>query len=105
MIGTTEYVFEADFNNVDANDRVLVSLRYLNQLGRPEVGSWVRLADAEGNVCIGEVEEIRNLIVAVRPDWDSWMPAIEFDIRGVGSSGTQPAWDRAPATAGVAPEP
>jgi hypothetical protein len=69
---TSDLVLEVDFNNVDAQDRIVASLRFANRWERPEVGEWVRLADAEGNVCVGQVEDIRSLIVAVRPDWGLW---------------------------------
>jgi hypothetical protein len=73
---TSDLVLEVDFNSVDALDRIVASLRFANRWERPEVGEWVRLADAEGNVCVGQVEEIRNLIVVVRPDWGLWSTAV-----------------------------
>jgi hypothetical protein len=72
----SDLVLEVDFNNIDALDRIVASLRFANHWRRPNVGEWVRLTDAEGNVCVGQVEEIRNLIVAVRPDWGLWSSAV-----------------------------
>jgi hypothetical protein len=72
MHSEPEAVIEVDFTSLDAEDRVVASLRFSNRWQRPEVGDWVRLMDAEGNSCIGRVEELRNLIVAVRPDWGTW---------------------------------
>ena len=68
-----DQVFEVDFNNRDGDDRVIASLRFANRWERPSVGQWVRLTDAEGDVCVGQVEEVRNAIVAIRPDWSSWV--------------------------------
>ena len=65
-------VVEVDFNNLDANDCVVSSLRFLNQWRRPTVGEWVRLIDAEGNACIGRVSELRNLMAVLEPDWGTW---------------------------------
>jgi hypothetical protein len=65
-------VLEVDFNNLDAHDRVVASLRFSNRWERPSVGDWVRLIDGEHNTCVARVEEIRNLIVALEPDWSSW---------------------------------
>ena len=65
-------VVEVDFNNLDANDNVVSSLRFLNRWRRPSIGEWVRLIDAEGNACIGQVSELRNLIAVVQPDWGTW---------------------------------
>jgi hypothetical protein len=72
MNASQDTILEVDFNSVDALDRIVTSLRFSNQWERPDVGNWVRLADADGNVCIGQVEEVRNLIVAVRPEWTYW---------------------------------
>ena len=67
-----ETVLEVDFNNVDALDRVVGSLRFSNHLERPKTGDWLRLIDGEGNTCVAQVDEIRNLIVSLRPDWTTW---------------------------------
>ncbi len=69
-------VLEVDFNNLDASDRVVASLRFSNRWERPEVGDWVRLTDGEGSTCVARVEEIRNLIVSLRPDWNSWATTV-----------------------------
>lgn len=78
MSGQRNLVLSVDFNQVDAEDRVLASIRFSNlrlHEDRPEKGAWVRLVDAEGNSCLGRVEEVRNLILAIRPEWDSWTTA------------------------------
>ena len=72
MYSEPEAVIEVDFTSLDAYDRVVASLRFSNRWRRPAVGDWVRLMDAEANTCVGQVEELRNLIVAVRPDWGTW---------------------------------
>jgi hypothetical protein len=87
---TSDLVLEVDFNNVDALNRIVASLRFANRWERPEVGEWVRLADAEGNVCVGQVEEIRNLIVAVRPDWGLWSATLVTEPFVGGARATSP---------------
>lgn len=67
-----ETVIEVDFANVDAEDRVVASLRFSNRWDRPTVGEWVRVVDAEGNTCVGRVEALRKLIVAIRLDPATW---------------------------------
>jgi hypothetical protein len=69
-------VLEVDFNNMDSADRVVASVRYSSQLRPPDLGEWVRLNDPEGNSCIGKIEELRNLVVAVRPDWTTWQSVV-----------------------------
>lgn len=90
---TVDLVLEVDFNQTDASDRVVASLRFANRWERPQEGEWVRLLDAEGNVCVGRVEEIRNLIVAVRPDWGSWISTSVTTVSGGRFTGGAPSFD------------
>lgn len=62
----------ADLNSVDADHRVVTSLRFASGHQRPRRGEWVRLYDDEGNTLLGEVEEMAGMVVHVRPAIETW---------------------------------
>jgi hypothetical protein len=65
----------ADFNSLDANQRVTASLRFADSPARPSEGERVRLHDDEGNAVMGVVEEIHDVTVHVRPEMETWITA------------------------------
>jgi hypothetical protein len=65
----------ADFNSFDDQSRIKTSLRYADSPARPATGERIRLYDDEGNAVMGVVEEIRDLIVHVRPEMATWTSA------------------------------
>jgi hypothetical protein len=66
----------ADFNSLDDQNRFKASLRYADTPARPATGERIRLHDDEGNAVMGIVEEIRDLIVHVRPEMATWTSAV-----------------------------
>jgi hypothetical protein len=65
----------ADFNSFDDQNRIKTSLRYADTPAWPAAGERIRLYDDEGNAVMGVVEEIRDLIVHVRPEMATWTSA------------------------------
>lgn len=76
-------MIRVDFNALDEQSRVKASLRFASSPEIPATGEWVRLVDAEGNTCLGQVEEVRDPLVAVRPALATWIPgdALTVDQR------------------------
>jgi hypothetical protein len=81
-------VFDVDFNNVASGNRLKASLRFASTRRRPSQGEHVFLRDGEGNSCWARVAEIRDQIVVVDPEWESWA-----------AESQQGAFDYAPAVA------
>jgi hypothetical protein len=69
-----ELLIYADFNALDDQGRVKASLRFAGSPEIPRKGEWVRLADSEENTCLGRVEDMRDLVIAVRVDPATWVP-------------------------------
>lgn len=67
-----EIVLRVDFNNVASGGRIKASLRHASSDRRPEPGETVYIHDDEGNACQGRVDDVREQIVVVEPDWSSW---------------------------------
>jgi len=67
-----EIVLRVDFNNVATGGRIKGSLRHASSARRPAVGETVYLHDGEGNACYARVDELREQIVVLAPDWASW---------------------------------
>ena len=63
----------ADFNALDAEGRVKVSLRHAATPEIPAVGEWVLLEDAEGNSCLARVEEVDGFVTVARAGWATWI--------------------------------
>ncbi len=78
----------ADFNALDAEGRVLASIRYAATPEIPTVGEWVRLEDAEEDSCLARVEDIHALTIVARPDWSTWLPGDVARLSQVFSSRT-----------------
>jgi hypothetical protein len=68
-----EIVLRADFSELDEDDCVFASTRFLLQGPRPpRKGEWVYLLDPRGDGCLGQVESISGWTARIRPDWSSW---------------------------------
>jgi hypothetical protein len=68
-----EIVLRADFDSLDDDRCVWVSLRFIMQGPRaPREGEWVYLLDKRGDGCLGKVEAINGWEACVRPDWETW---------------------------------
>jgi hypothetical protein len=68
-----EIVLRAEFTDVDEEDCVEASLRFLmNGPRMPQEGEWVYLIDRHGNGCLGQIDSISGWMARVKPDWDSW---------------------------------
>ena len=68
-----EIVLRADFEELDSDDRLWTSLRFiLNGPRPPREGEWVYLMDHEGRGCLGQVDSIRGWMARVKLDRDSW---------------------------------
>ncbi len=96
-MATSDLVLEVDFNQRDASDRVIASLRFSNSWHTPDVGEWIRLVDAEGDVCVGQVEEVHNLIVSIRADWGTWISTAVIEVSGTAQPDPSPSF-RKPLT-------
>jgi hypothetical protein len=68
-----EFVLRADFELVDNDGCLWISLRFLRDLLPPRQGEFVYLLDYEGHGCVGTVERVDGWYVCVRPDWATWM--------------------------------
>ena len=68
-----EFVLRADFELVDNDGCLWISLRFLRDLKPPPRGEFVYLLDYEGHGCVGTVEGVEGWYVCVRPDWETWM--------------------------------
>jgi hypothetical protein len=64
-----EFVLRADFELVDNDGCLWISLRFLRNLRPPRPGELVYLLDYEGHGCVGTVERVEGWYVCVRPDW------------------------------------
>jgi hypothetical protein len=67
--------FRVDFNNIAGGGRLKASLRRASPNRIPAIGERVCLHDAEGNACWAWIDEVREPIVLLKPDWDSWSAA------------------------------
>jgi hypothetical protein len=68
-----EVVLRADFTDLDDENCVETSLRFLmNGPRMPREGEWVYLLDPRGNGCLGQIDSISGWMARVKPDWDSW---------------------------------
>jgi hypothetical protein len=95
-------IIGADFNALDAEGRVRVSLRYAATAEVPSVGEWVQLEDGEANSCLARIVEIEGLAVVAQADWSTWIPGeiarLSRSFAGtvrLGKSGDQPATEGA----------
>lgn len=67
-----EIVLRADFSQLDDDDCIWTSLRFVMQGPRaPREGEWVYLMDAAGSGCLGQIQSISGWNARVRPDWSS----------------------------------
>jgi uncharacterized protein YkvS len=76
-----DIVILADFNAVNAHDRIGVALEHVLAIRKPQVGEWVFLMDADGNGCTGVVEAVRARSAIVRLDWHGWVPKEPFRVQ------------------------
>jgi hypothetical protein len=54
---------------------VLYSLRQFADAAALAVARRVRLEDSEGNTCQARVVELREDLIVLEPDWETWVPA------------------------------
>jgi hypothetical protein len=69
---TRELVLRADFDLLDDNRCLWVSLRFMHELRAPEAGELVYLLDARGRGCAGVVDRIEGHYACVFPDWSTF---------------------------------
>ena len=67
-----EMVLRADFDLLDDDCCVWVSLRFVRGLAPPEPGHLVYLLDGRGRGCAGIVDRVEGHYACVRPDWSSF---------------------------------
>jgi hypothetical protein len=73
--GEREVVLRADFTDLDDEQCVWTSMRFMLKGPRhPREGEWVYLIDSFGRGCVGLVETVNGWSARVRPDWASWAP-------------------------------
>ena len=73
QFGEREVVLRANFNELDEEQHVWASLRFILSGPRaPREGEWVYLLDPRGDGCLGQIESINGWMARVRPDWTSW---------------------------------
>jgi hypothetical protein len=76
--GEREVVLRADFDQLDDEQCVWTSMRFMLKGPRhPREGEWVYLLDNRGRGCMGQVETLNGWSARIRPDWSSWVPAEE----------------------------
>ena len=63
-----EVVVRADFDAVDDDGCLWVSLRFLRGPRHPRAGETVYLLGTEGRACMGEVTAVNGWMARVRPD-------------------------------------
>ena len=67
-----EIVLRADFSQLDDEDCLEVSLRFVMEGPRaPREGEWVYLLDSAGAGCLGQIRSIGGRNARVCPDWTS----------------------------------
>jgi hypothetical protein len=69
---TRELVLRADFDLLDDDNCLWVSLRFMHELRAPQAGDIVYLLDARGRGCTGVVDRIEGHYACVCPQWDSF---------------------------------
>jgi hypothetical protein len=68
-----QVVLRVDFDLLDDNGRMRVSMRFQKGRAAPERGDLVYLLDGQGRGCVGQVEAVDGWYVRVRPDWNTWV--------------------------------
>lgn len=63
-----------DFNRVDGRGFVRVARRRLPMvtLGAIEPGTWLEMADGEGNWCSGQIRDVTEKTIFVEPALQTW---------------------------------
>jgi hypothetical protein len=67
-----ELVLRADFDLLDDDSCIWVSMRFLRDLRAPAEGEVVYLLDGRGCGCAGTVERVEGHYACVKPDWSSF---------------------------------
>jgi hypothetical protein len=67
-----QWVRLADFDRLDDEGCLRISLRFDRGPRPPRPGEYVYLLDAEGRGCVGTVERVDGWDALVSPDWDTW---------------------------------
>ncbi len=67
-----EVALRADFDLLEDDGRIRLSLRFVRGVGAPEQGDVVYLLDDLGRGCVARIEEVDGWYVQARPDWASW---------------------------------
>ena len=70
---THQVVLRVDFDLLDDQGLMRVSMRFQKGPRPPEEGDVVYLLDGQGRGCIGKVESVDGWYVCVRPDWSTWV--------------------------------
>jgi hypothetical protein len=75
-----EWVISLDFNDMRAG--LLPALRSeLRGVGKLEKGLWVVASDAEGNRCRARIDRIKNDVIYLRPDLETWITLPDVELR------------------------
>ena len=67
-----EVVLRVDFDTLDEQRCVWVSLRFMRGPGHPVKGDRIYLIDSAGRGCVGLVDDLHGWYACVRPDWTTW---------------------------------
>ena len=70
---THQVVLRVDFDLLDDDGRLRVSMRFQRGPSAPERGELVYLLDGRGHGCVGIVESVDGWYVQLRPDWSTWV--------------------------------
>jgi hypothetical protein len=67
-----EVVLRADFDLMDENQCVWVSMRFRHARAAPGPGDLVYLLDGRGRGCTGTVDRVEGHYACVCPDWSTF---------------------------------
>ncbi len=67
-----EVVLRADFDLLDDESCIWVSLRFLHGREAPSSGDVVYLLDGRGRGCVGVVDRVEGHYACVTPDWSTF---------------------------------
>jgi hypothetical protein len=70
---THQAVLRADFDLLDDDGEMSISLRFQEGPGKPDPGEAVYLLDGRGHGCVADVVAAEGPYVRVQPDWNTWV--------------------------------
>ncbi len=93
MISPPLTTARTDFNSINSKGQVRVSRRRIAFTAQELVpGVWLHLEDADGNSCVGVIEDARESTLRVRPAWDTWQAGALAEVEYHVATGGPPSW-------------